>query len=359
MEPRKLNVMIAVPAYGGNGGVSSEFPKIRTWYGSVMYWCKTDPRVGEFMEYTLADTPIPMVRNRFVEMALKAGADVLVMCDSDMYPDPHIKGDATYGLPKVAGAKPFFESSFDFLYEHWERGPVFVAAPYCGPSPSNNIYVFRWTNKVNPNPNPNVRLRQYTREEAMVATGFEEVAALPTGLIMFDTRIFKLKRTELFYYEYKHDGANCELCGMRAPGVRAEKISTEDVASTRDLSLLGITKYGYNPCFINWDAWAGHVKPQVVGKPQCIDAHSVHAHLRKAWEDGITQDRLMDVGAGKREDNSRLRGVVVEPEPDEVVEPEPDEEEAVVERQPDDVDLKRVIERAVCRHGRNNGGQQD
>jgi len=107
-------------------------------------------------------------------------------------------------------------------------------------------------------------------------SGIQECAALPTGLIMYDMRCFDVTEPETdkdhpwFYYEWTDKYA-------------ANKASTEDVTMTRDLSLTGATKLGYNPVLCNWDAWAGHWKPKCVGKPVVMDAKSVGQKLRMAW----------------------------------------------------------------------------
>ncbi len=125
--PRKLNVFFGFPSYGGNGGISSEVPDIRDWMIETILTMKKDERVGEIKTETIGDTPITMVRNLFVKHARAIGADVLVMVDSDMGPNYHRDS-----IP-VLGWKPFWDSSFDFLYEHWEKGPVVIGAPYGGP----------------------------------------------------------------------------------------------------------------------------------------------------------------------------------------------------------------------------------
>src|ERR1700686_4345856 len=83
MTPAKLNVFFAFYPYGGNGATSSEHPNIRNWFAKTVAWCKQDQRVGEIVTRDFSDTPITMTRNRSVLDARKAGADILVMIDSD------------------------------------------------------------------------------------------------------------------------------------------------------------------------------------------------------------------------------------------------------------------------------------
>ena len=54
-------------------------------------------------------------------MARQLECDVLVMVDSDMFPDMYVK---------ESGAKPFFQSSFDFLVSHYPQGDWRIGAPF-------------------------------------------------------------------------------------------------------------------------------------------------------------------------------------------------------------------------------------
>ena len=265
MQARKLNVGLVTFSYGGNGGISSEVPDVREWMVPLVAEASRDPRIENIRIWNLADTPITMTRNRAVLQAREYGVDVLVMIDSDMKPDCE------------PGGKPFFPSSFTFLYDHYDKGPCVIGAPYCGPPPMECVYVFEWRNMQSDNANPDFQLKMYERSQAVKMSGIQECAALPTGLIMYDMRAFELTepKTEAdkpwFYYEWssKH---------------QAEKASTEDVTQTRDLSLVGTQKLGYNPLFCNWDAWAGHWKPKCVGKPQFIEAKHISSKLKQCWE---------------------------------------------------------------------------
>jgi hypothetical protein len=239
-----------------------------------------DSRVSSTQVWNLSDTPITMTRNRSVLMARQYGIDVLVMVDSDMKPDMYS------GLPD---AKPFIESSFDFLVDHYAKGPVVIGAPYCGPPPNENVYVFRWQAHQSHNANPDFKLEMYDRDTAAKMAGIQECAALPTGLIMYDMRAFEVTEPKTsadnpwFYYEYPDK-------------YQSEKSSTEDVTMTRDLSLAGTQKLGYNPVFCNWDAWAGHWKPKCVGKPQIVQAQDISAKLKQCWEANYDASvKLMDL----------------------------------------------------------------
>ncbi len=273
-EPMKLKVGICSFSYGGNGGIKSEVPDVRDWMIDTIIAAQKDPRIKSIMNYDLADTPITMNRNRSVLEARKMGLDVLVMVDSDMQPDCE------------PGAKPFFFEAFNFLYDSYSRGPVVIGAPYCGPPPHENVYVFQWAAAMNDQCNPNHKLAGFSREEAARMTGISPVAALPTGLIMYDMRIFDMLEPQSdgsqpwFYYEYSDK-------------YQSTKASTEDVTATRDMSLVGQKILGYNPVYCSWDSWAGHWKPHLVRRPRPITVESVGSKYAEALESGYAPgDRI-------------------------------------------------------------------
>lgn len=272
---QRFNVAFAHFAYGGNGGISSETPDIREWQVPLVASLARDERVGEIRVFNISDTPITMSRNKAVLQARQYKSDILVMVDSDMKPDMYVGQDPL--------AKPFFQSSFDFLLGHYARGPVVIGAPYCGPPPAECVYVFRWQNQQSDHPNADFQLEMYDRHTAAKMAGIQECAALPTGMIMFDMRMFDLiePRTKdnhsFAYYEWTDKYA-------------AAKASTEDVTMTRDMAFAGVEKLGYNPVLCNWDAWAGHWKPKCVGKPVVLEAKSISEKLRSDWEAGVDQD---------------------------------------------------------------------
>ena len=74
---------------------------------------------------------------------------------------------------------------------------------------TENVYVFIWRNADSTVPTNGIRLDQYTREEAAGMAGITPVAALPTGVIMYDMRLFDLLPHPYFQYEYNGDGDPC------------------------------------------------------------------------------------------------------------------------------------------------------
>ena len=248
------------------------------WMVQFAVRVNADPRF-ELVMKRIADTPITMTRNQMILAAQQAQADFLLMVDSDMAPDLYLGVDRQ--------AKPFWESSIEFMLDH--PGPSVVGAPYCGPPPHENVYVFEWLNKQSDNPNVDVKLDQITREKAAILGGIQEVAALPTGLIIFDMRAFKKLPPPWFSYEYQGDGDRCPGCNTPKAGPQAFKSSTEDVVLTRDLSLAGVPQY------CNWDAWAGHVKRKVVGRPVLYTCDGVAKKLHEAVKAGRAQGERLRV----------------------------------------------------------------
>lgn len=296
-----LNVFVGFPSYGGNGGIASEHPHVREWWAETLLKMKSDPRVGEVVAETISDTPITMVRNKFVRRAQEEGCHVLMMVDSDQSPNKY-KGESWF--------KPFWDEAFNTIYDGFTKykAGLCVGAPYCGPPPFENIYVFQFDNDRVQGDETVIRLNQFSRAEASKMSGISEVAALPTGLIMFDMRLFDMvkptgmtpdqilelykaglmdKATALadlkgswFHYEY-------------TDSFQSEKASTEDVVATRDLAFAIQEICGYNPLRCAWDSWIGHWKPWNVGRPQLFQVEQIAPSYRRAVQQGRSADETV------------------------------------------------------------------
>ncbi len=294
MIPAKLSILFAFYPYGGNGGVASEHPNLRDWWGRLTPKLHTDPRIEAYSNLDYSDTPVTMTRNAAVEDAQKLGADVLVMVDSDQHVDPYLAVDPL--------AKPFWESSFDFLYQRRQRDLLtVVGAPYCGPPPDECVYVFRWGTRESDKPDIDVRLEMWSREDAADRAGIGPVAALPTGLIMFDTRVFDVTKHPYFDYEWEDEGPQCPHCGVSKPGPRSHKASTEDVMATRDILLFCHEEVKDDVLFCNWDAWAGHYKPKLVGKPRPVTTDQVgHKYKDVVLRNRRSDERTVEIRPSPR-----------------------------------------------------------
>jgi hypothetical protein len=318
MQPRKLNVLLATFPYAGNGGIASQADEVADWVTNTVVKAHDDPRVEWIQKEKFSDTPIPMTRNASVLRARELGADVLVMVDSDMWPDMGLY----HGEP---GAKPFWDEAFNYLYRHYEKGPVVIGAPYCGPPPHEVVYVFKWQNRETGHPNLDFQIDKYTRDEAQFMSGIQECAALPTGLIMYDMRIFNLtepkaKQAALFdrimapYRDRTLEPREAEDLARHAMALsehaedswfyyqwkdeyQTEKASTEDVTATRDMAFHGHLMLGYNPLRCAWDSWAGHWKVKCVPKPRVLTMEQVASKYRRAaTEGGNGKYRMVDAG---------------------------------------------------------------
>lgn len=267
---------IALCRFPGSGW---EHSGLATWLMTTFHEMKQDARVEAVLSIVKSDTPITMTRNATVKDALAAGCDYILMVDSDMSPD--------YLVGRDPRAMPFWKTAWDFLMRRREEEdlhtdmlgsragysderingesavafpPATVAAPYCGPPPNELCFVFHWHCRESEGPDPAFSLEMIDREDAARRGGIEEVAALPTGLILYDARVFRELSPPWFDYEW----ADVE---------RSEKASTEDVFQTRNASQLRLPQY------VLWDSWACHVKTKEVGKPRILTADMVHASL--------------------------------------------------------------------------------
>lgn len=292
MTPRKLNVLFAVFAYGGNSGIKQEVSFIREWFFTNLRSLWDDPRIGEVKMVTVCETPAPMARNQAVMTARQLGSDVLVMIDSDAEPDCELRHDPE--------AQPFFQSSFDFLYKNYDAFPSVICAPHLSMGDHNEVCIGRWEDLKNSGDSrgPNLRIQRYPRGEACMMTGIVPAGSLSTTFIMFDMRAFDsiepmdLRHDETqkddkpwFYYEYTD-----HYC--------IKKASTEDATCTRDIALAQYAKYGKPTVFCNWDAWVGHNKNDRIGKPKPLTYDRIHGKLVRAIEEHVSsRDRIVEVGA--------------------------------------------------------------
>lgn len=252
---------------------------------------------------TFANTPITMTRNLSVKRARAAKADLLLMLDSDQDFDFHAN-EPWY--------KPFFPEAFTFMYDNYDRGPHVVGAPYVGSANAgNNCFQFYWETIGEQQGETSFRLEQYPRQIAAQMSGIQPCGALPTGMCMFDMRIFDLldtnRKSKAQVLEDFKDGRIDKREALRCiqdgyfyyewtDATASEKASTEDVAATRDMSLVGQLKLGYNPVHCAWDSWIGHAKPATHGRPKIFCAEQVGGVLNRAiLDDRSYRDRIVRI----------------------------------------------------------------
>lgn len=296
MKQPTLDVLIAVLTYGGNGGVATCLPSHATWLSKITRAMSHDGRVGKIAVRQYGDIPLSMERNRIVKEAKAEGFDVILMMDSDNVPDLYFGRDPE--------AKPFWQSSFDFLFERYVKGlPTVVCAPYCGPPPDpvrggeENVYVFYFsTNEQGADLRP--AIVPYSRDHAATMRGIKPIAAGPTGVILYTTSAFDLmpirqKNNREILEEYREGKLSLdraeELINLESwffyeytDAEQSRKASTEDVTNTREIQLAGLVKHKQPIVFCNWDAWAGHYKPKLVGRPTVIPIEAISNVFRDA-----------------------------------------------------------------------------
>lgn len=302
----KFNVHIA--QFPGN---NSTHPDVGRWLIKTAIKMKADPRIGRIGDFCKADTPIPMLRNLAIVDALEGGYDYCLMIDSDMSPD--------YLVGQSRHARPFWDVAWEFMMnrrcveqamrscmtaggdQSWEKPdknqllPATICAPYCGPPPFEVPYIFRWKNMETGHPNPDFSLKMIDREDAAVRSGIEQFDALPTGLILYDLRLFKKLPPPWFQYEYENTLSRPSWWEGEWPddGVNFEhrKCTTEDVFQTRNASMLQF------PQFVAWDCWAVHNKLKRVGKPEILTREAVRGTMQKALASKVStaQERIFIV----------------------------------------------------------------
>lgn len=249
--PEKVKIAAAVFSYDGNGTMLIS----RWFHESYATVLANHPRVDFVKFEAFVGYPAPRVRNKALQVASAEGFDFLLMLDNDMHPDVECTTD-----PK---AVPFFPSVLDFMLRH--DGPCVVGAPYCASPPKEDCIVMKWESIPANNAILPAEMKRYSRREAALATGFEEVPALPTGVMLIDLRVLRTIVPPFFDYEFTTES-------------EVELAATEDVVFTRNLSFIGIPQY------VAWDSWAGHLKTVCVRKPRLIEPQQISRMVKKAWK---------------------------------------------------------------------------
>ncbi len=253
---KKFKLMVA--RFPGN---NQEHPASSQYVINLMFSLLQDDRISDIDNWYKSDTPITMVRNLCVKEALDRGIDYILMIDSDFRPD------------SVPGTPGFWPTAWEFAMQCRLREeiatdhrlgesaltpdqlfrahpPITIAAPYCGPPPREECYIMQWHSNQTDDVTLNTWLAPMDRDCAADRRGIEEVAALPTGLILYDIRVFQNLTPPWFEYEWEDRLFN------------TRKASTEDIYQTRNASMQGM------PQFVAWDCWADHIKQKFVPKPR-------------------------------------------------------------------------------------------
>jgi hypothetical protein len=248
---KKVRILVAVFNY--DGWIRGE---IADWYTGKCFPALEDSGLVEAVAFTtqFRGYPVTRLRNKACATAKAAGYDYVLMLDNDNIPDIEVGHD-----PR---AVPFFPAALEFAMAN---GPCCVGAPYGGTPPTESCLVMKWEPIADTDLTLPGTMARYSRREAATLTGFEEVAALPTGMLLIDVKALDRVPEPWFRYEFTNER-------------EYETSATEDVYFTRNLSWVGV------PQFVFWDAWAGHVKEKVVRRPHVVMPKDVAEPVRKAWE---------------------------------------------------------------------------
>lgn len=247
--PEKIRIAVAVFSYDGNMNVmiSKWFQEV---YSTVL---AVHPRVEMVKFEPFVGYPITRLRNKAMHVARAEGFHYLLMIDNDMQPDVECTSDPE--------AVPFFPAALDFALK---TGPCCVGAPYCAAPPKEDVIVMKWESIPANNAVIPAEMKRYSRVEAASKKGFEEVPALPTGLLLIDLRVMGAIVPP--YFTYEHTSTN-----------EIELAATEDVVFTRNLSFVGVPQYVF------WDAWAGHIKVMTVRKPRMVEPQHISRMVHRTW----------------------------------------------------------------------------
>jgi hypothetical protein len=333
----QVDVLVACLAYGGNGGIATVQIDLAFWLMRLAVTIKADPRISRVQVRKYGDVPLTMERNRIAKEARDGGFDMVFMLDNDNQPDLNLDS------PRYPWAKPFWDTSFDFVFERLKRElPTVVCAPYCGPPPhpvhrgEENVYVFYCESDETVGPDEKkhsgYRFEAYSRTHAAQMRGIQPIAAGPTGCIIYSTNAFDLLPIEtrpledvlIAFRDGKADLPKT-LRSIRMQSwfwyeftdqMQTQKASTEDVTNTREIQLAALAKLGQDAVFCNWDAWAGHWKQKCVGTPEPVCLEHVSAIYQEAVLNPISvREEMREVDFGRPEPIHPLPAEEIPPVP--------------------------------------------
>lgn len=265
---KKYNVMLARFPFG-----LMERSECVDWLMATALNMQNDPRIARLSVWCQFQVPVTTARNLCVKEALEQDIDIIIMTDCDMGPD------------RGGGTDKFWPRALEFIESRWDVCPTVIGAAYCGKPPEYAINAFRWRARDPEFP----YFKVFYREEAAdrVGSGYEAVAAMGTGLVAIDTRIFtgyegyKLPKP-YFYYEYNED--------------ESKVISTEDVVFTRNAN--EIFREVAPVVFCDWNAWASHLKIQEIMRPVNPKSPELLRVFRREAEEKVRQEAADGISPG-------------------------------------------------------------
>lgn len=175
---------------------------------------------------------VPTARNQACRKMIEVGADAVCMVDADMEP-----------------SVGFLEAAAACL----KANPCgIVMSPYLSGWPNYEVQI-----RVD-GPGVYRRLGVPDLQSALQQKGVQECTGGGTGLCLVDRRAFELLEAPQFEYGYDPD--------------TQDVVATEDTVFCRKLMEKG------GRCWVDWDHWSIHWKPQRVGPPEKIDVGTSKAN---------------------------------------------------------------------------------
>lgn len=178
----------------------SEHPRFGRWLTQMAVTVTHDPMCAGYRDHYSTEHRIHIARNQSVDAAQQTGCDYIVFGDPDMNPDfrlfnPYLTAQAQ---PKAREwAKPFLPSSLKFMQT--EACGVIGSPAISGP-PDCKINVFK-------DRGDNVT-RMSHEEYANTPPSFLQVAAIGTGLMLIDMKVFDILKKPYFEDLAHPDGDN-------------------------------------------------------------------------------------------------------------------------------------------------------
>lgn len=181
-------------------------------------------------------------------IALKHGVDLCVMVDHDIAPDD--------------GWLPAVVREYQKAQKVGRAAGIWAAPAICSDGRTNAAV---WYQTGAEPIEGALEMHKYSAVEGAQKTGLEQVAAVGTGAIAIDTKVFRRLEKPWFAVEYLD---TFEI------GVG----TGEDIYFTRNAAEEGV------PVWVTWDHWARHRKTVVLDRPKGLHPTLIPSRYREIWE---------------------------------------------------------------------------
>ena len=260
-------------------GFSMECPDIGTWlfnfgfqlrrYTEITEAITTDQLISDAQTFQVANPRIGMMRNMAVENCRKHGITHMLFIDPDMAIDRYVRLGPQGPTNRFL---PFFHTAWPFMSAHGKNhGPAIMAAPYCGRQPDEPVHVFV--------PNQENRVVRLSREKAQSLEGWHSVAAVGTGCMLIDMRVFDHVDPPYFSDLFK-------------------TIYHDDLNRSQDVNFCLKCAAAKIPIYVNFSCPAGHWQYSIVEWPGTQAAPPVEQDTFTSPDPRVPQ--LREQGAGDR-----------------------------------------------------------